>query len=265
MDPEEKIEGQEAETAGEQTPGSNAEGDGEQAEGTQEAEGSEGTVVADGAEAEEGAEGSEKREPLFDEKQQAVFDERLGKEVGKRKALEEQVDTLKAQAQVATEEAVRAVGVHPRYLGAGEAELIKRANELEQKERTLTADIDAALEAQDAEKGKKARAELVSVQQELRRVAGVANGAYDKAIKQQVADMELGRQVRLERKAAAKKVAAAGKGKAKVPGAAGAVAPTANARPIASGAPKRGMSVDRFKKAGGTMEAAERELEELVR
>ena len=75
-----------------------------------------------------GAEGDEK---LFNEKQQAIFNKRVGKEVEKRKALESELEKIKAEAAEAKAKAdpellkvSEVTGIPPAYLSPTEAKVL---------------------------------------------------------------------------------------------------------------------------------------------
>jgi hypothetical protein len=231
----------------------------------------EGGPAAEGADAQD--EGGEEPAKLFNEKQQEVFNERVGKEVEKTRKAQERSQELEAEVAKLKEtqgadalEIARATKLHPSYLTKEEAEAIKSANDLEAEETWLRKHAANGYEAKDPAKSKTPEEiveRLGEVQTALRRLSPKADALYEARLKEQLADMELGRKIRLERAAAAQKAKAAGSAKAPVAATAGGGGGTGT-RPIAERAEKRGQSVDRFEKSGASRHAAARELAEMV-
>jgi len=203
----------------------------------------------------------------FTPEQQEIFEKRLGKEVGKRKAIETELTEVKAKLiELEAKDAesssavAQALALDPSYLNKEDRDIVLRANALEQRQQILLNAWDDGIESDDpsaAKTAKQVRAEYAEVTRELNRISGRANMAYEQAKKIMLSDMAEGRKLRLSREALAKNKPSAPTEKKSVlvkP----AAKPSAPKRPVAAGP-----SVERFKKAGATLEAAAAELENL--
>jgi hypothetical protein len=206
--------------------------------------------------------------------QRQVFEKRLGKEVAKTKTERERTEAMTTKVGelegelTSLKAAVEAnVPLHPEWAEKSDLETIAAVNRLE-AEAVRLKKAWAGIESEDpakamtAEEVQQAYATTVA---ELQALKPKANQAWTKAQRQFVEDAKLGRQIRTER---AKAAELAAKAKAEEPGRATApVMPAgqgAAGRAASDRAPMRGMSKDRFDKAGGSREAAEKELSELV-
>jgi len=162
------------------------------------------------AEGTEGAEAGDDKPVKFTAEQQEVFDKRLGKEVAKRKTAEEKAAKLEADLATAnaavdqgTVEAARGLAVAPEYLKTGEAEILK-------KDEQLTAFEDWAAEnAEGYEDGKvtytaaQIRKRLQEVQREHFRVSMRAETIRERARQEMLEDIREGRKARAAKAAAA--------------------------------------------------------------
>ncbi len=223
------------------------------------AEGAEGAEVKP----EEGAEGEEKGATA------RVPQERLDREVGRRKESEEKLaqvererEELRGKVAEFEDAAQSAVPLDPSYLTRDERVLVMRANELEAEEVRLEESPDGIEDDPKLNTAQKVRARLVQVRQELRHTSLKANEVYERAKTQQRADLKAGREARLARERAK----AQGTGREKE-----AERPALSLAGAGAGAPggvpgrkMRGPSEEEFTKAGGTKEAAARELAKMV-
>lgn len=209
---------------------------------------------------EEGAPQGDER-TRFTPEQQRVFDERLGREVAKRKSIEEERDSAQVKLAEAeqnlTEQAAQvaaALRLDPSYLKPEERSLVMRANELEQREEELE-----LLELNPGDKEpEQVRKDLISVRRELRHIADRANAVYDRAKQQMIADLAEGRKSRTARERASASAGAPAPLRAPV----GSPIRTPTAPP-ATRPESHGMNATRFRKAGATLQAAEDELSRL--
>jgi hypothetical protein len=204
---------------------------------------------------------------LFNDEQQKIFDKRVGKEIAKRKeaeekakALETKVTELSAKTDPDMLKVAEASGIAPEYLTPAEAKTIKEYQEQKNTQAFCQKHLKTGWQhptdstkdwsPEDlAEQLAKTNEILIDLGPEVRPLMRIK-------AQQMAEDRALGRKIRLEKAAAAKK-----KTVVKPPQAAprpGAMAPAA----VRS--PGRGMSEERFIKSGRTKEAALRELANLV-
>jgi len=228
---------------------------------------------AKGAEAGEKT-GEEAEKTVFTPEQQRIFDTRLAREVAKRKTVEEKQEAALAEAAELKAKLSEAQGkvderaaevaerlrLDPSYLSESDRSLVLRANSLEEREEFLELHTDG-IEGDDPKESRtseQVRRELVQVRQELRKIGERANSAYDRAKQQMLADTSEGRKARQARERAL-----AGAKATPTPKPAAAAGVRAEAAPGAPREEPRGMSEERFRKAGATREAAEAELARL--
>jgi hypothetical protein len=221
---------------------------------------------AEGAEVkpEEGAEGEEKGATA------RVPQERLDREVGRRKESEETLgqvererEELRAKVAEFEDAAQSAVPLDPSYLTRDERVLVMRANELEAEEVRLEEAPEGIEDDPKLNTAQKVRARLVQVRQELRHTSLKANEVYERAKVQQRADLKAGREARLARERA-KKQGTGDRGQETERPAMSLAGAGAGAPGGVPGRKMRGPSEEEFTKAGGTKEAAARELSKLV-
>lgn len=205
---------------------------------------------------------------------------RIGELTARAKAAEAERDSLRAAA--ADAEAKAGLGLHPSYLAKEEADLIRKADELERKQAELFEHIDEGMELADGKSLTKqeVRREYMRVQAESLRIGARANAVYEARMKQMLDDMRAGRALREAREQAAAGGSGDGKGKQgsqdKTASAAGKkdgswrkapAAPTrgVTAAPAVEARRKvSGQSLKRFLEAGASRSAAARELAELA-
>lgn len=196
-----------------------------------------------------------------EEAEQRVPYSRFSKEVAKRHEAEERATAAETRLKELEAKQDSNLPLHPSYLSADELTLVKRARELEAEEADLFRRLDGWPEKNLT--AEQVRDRYIEVRREASDVSARARTVYDRAHAQQMADMQAGRKLRLAAaKAPAKK---ADPSHAKAPVA--KVMPTATQAPgkaVSAATPKRGMSKERFEKAGGTREAALSELEMLA-
>jgi hypothetical protein len=207
----------------------------------------------------------------FSPEQQEVFNARLGKEVAKRKAEADKADALSTKVSTLEGELNRLkaateanIPLHPEWTEKPDLDAIVTTNRLEAEVARLKAnwrgiendkDPDQSLTAEQVQQRyAQAAAELAALKPK-------ADEAWRKAHQQFVEDAKLGRQIRAER---AKAAAAAGKPTTEKPAAVVPAGQGAAGRPATSAPTVRGQNRERLEKQGGTREAAERELAELV-
>jgi hypothetical protein len=172
-------------------------------------------------------------------------------------------DALKAQVKELEEAGSSKIPLDPAYLTAAERELVETANDLEARETLLESNPDGIEGDPKLDTQAKVRTELVRVRQELRRVAGKADAAYERGKAMQMADIREGRAARLAREKAQKTPPQPETtGREKRPettvGAGGGSAAGGEGRP------KKGPDVKAFEAAGSTREAAARELGKMI-
>jgi hypothetical protein len=158
---------------------------------------------------EQGAE--EERAARLTPAQQKIFDARLGKEVGKRKAAEEKAAKLEADlasAKAATEETTvdvaRTLQVLPEYLKPGEAAVLKQDAELVKFEDWAAEHWDG-YESTDGGKSYTAaqvRKRHAEVTREHARIARQADEIRERARKDMQDDIREGRKAKLARQQA---------------------------------------------------------------
>lgn len=220
---------------------------------------------SENAEDAENSEDDSEEGSVFTPEQQAIFNKRLGKEIGKRKELEAKVTELEGQNRElsakldpAVVNASTSVGVPPEYLTKEEAGTLSEEAKWKQhrdfcrahpngydgKDGTLTAE-----QIQDF---------LNEAMDKLSEVAPEARVIRKTKLRQFTEDAALGRRLRLEKKRAEGAKKAEKKLPAKMAAKPAALAPAAKMK-----IPK-GMSKDRYLKGGETEEAAVRELTNLV-
>lgn len=238
-----------------------------------------GNPAADGEHEETDAEkagetGTDGERVTFTPEQQKVFDSRLGREVAKRKtehekaeALTTKVTTLEGELTALKSAAEGNVPLHPEWVPAADLAAIAEAGRLETEAQRLKRNWQG-VENEDPAKAMTAeqvQQEYARVTAELAALRPKADAAWKSGQAQFVADAKLGRKIREDRAKAAE-LAKSGKtdGEGRtaatvVPAGQGAAGRTPISTPT-----KRGQSGERFDKAGGTREAAEKELAELV-
>lgn len=189
----------------------------------------------------------------FSAEQQAVFEERLGKEIAKTRTatteLEQVRKTLSEREQAlatATANLEAHIPVHPDWVKPDEMTLIRKANELEAEVERLAAHWDGI---EDEDPSKKMSAQQVQQRHatataQLAAIRDRADTAWKTGHRQLIEDAKYGRRIR-ERIAAAK--ASAGKDADKGKGGASAAA-AARGSAAPGGAPLRsGGTIDRTK------------------
>jgi hypothetical protein len=193
--------------------------------------------------------------------------ERLDREVGRRKETEERLsaaeserETLKSRLEEVEDAAAAGIPLHPDYLTREERTLVVRANELEAEEVRLESAEEGIEDDPKLNTPAKVKARLTEVRHELRRIEGKANAAFERGKTQQLADLKAGREARVAREKA--KATAERKKEERRPEE--SLAGTGAGGTREGESKKRGPSEDRFLKAGATREAAARELAELV-
>ena len=217
------------------------------------------------AEAEpEDEEGKAEDGQLFNAEQQAVFDKRVGKEIGKRKDLEAKVAELEKQNQELAAKvdpisvkAAEAIGVPTAYLSKDEAATLAEYDKWRSHRDFCRAYPDGYEGKDGAFTAEEIRKYLDQAMDKLAEVAPDAKRIRQTITSQYAKDAELGRKLREERAKAQsnKKVAE------KLP------ATTAKPAALAPASTQRipkGMNKERFEKAGKNKEAAISELTHLV-
>jgi hypothetical protein len=195
-----KGEGEDAATGAEagettETPAENAE------------EGAEATEAKDDENAEPEAD-AEKRPAKLTPEQQKIFDARIGKEVGKRKAAEEKAQALEAElaaAKAAADEvqvaAANKLQVLSEYLKAGEAQVLKQDEAME----TFLEWASEHWDGYEAPEGGKSytaaqiRKRYAEVQRDQSRIARTADEIRARARKDMLTDLQEGRAARAAR------------------------------------------------------------------
>lgn len=228
---------------------------------------SEATATQDESTAETGKERVE-----FTPDQQRVFNERLGKEVAKRKAEQEKAEAAASKAQslegeLATLKAAAEsrIPLHPEWAEKTDLDAIVESNRLEDEVARLKENWNGVEDEKDPTKSMTAQQVQQRYAQAVAELAALkpkAVEAWNKAHQQFLDDARAGRKLRLERAKAAEVAAkgAAATGKTTVVPAGSGAAGKAVTTPAIRG----GQSRERFEKLGGTREAAEKELAELV-
>lgn len=193
----------------------------------------------------------------------------------------EEAAALKARVAELERTAAERLPLHPSFLAPGEAEAIKAANEAEAalaaKEDALDDMLVAPLKDDDGndvtpdarrEALRKARGEVRELREKVTRTGARADEIYRRAKGEMLEALEIGRKVLAERRTAAekaRKAAGAGKGtEAKSAVATVRLQTGAGGGQVRRPAETRGQNEERFRKAGGGRDAAERELAELV-
>lgn len=189
----------------------------EQGEEAQATEGTEAEAAEAGEEAGEEAEEAEgegeeaeSEGPVkFTPAQQKVFDKRLGKEVAKRKTLEDKVKALEADLESAkntqdagTIDAARSLQVMPEYLKPGEVEVLKRDEQMLAFEDWAADNADGYDDGKVSYTAAQIRKRLVEVQREHARIARRADEIRERAAREQKEDLLAGRKARMARAAA---------------------------------------------------------------
>jgi hypothetical protein len=284
MDAEQKTEAEETQGAeGDERPAESRPQEGSETSGTpeeelekltgkEEAEESEAGEVEESEaseepEAEEGKEAEDSDKPRAGRRDEKI-EKRISELTAARKTAEERASAAETRAKELETKAGANLGLHPDYLKPEEAELIARANELEAREEFLLRHWDGYEDEKDEKRSLTAnqvREEYVQVRRDARSVVAKANEVYEERKRQQMADMQEGRRIRLEREKARLRQApkAPGKTIGKVPPA--PIAGKTSAPPVMeTNNRKRGVNEKRFVEAGATREAAARELAELV-
>lgn len=242
------------------------EGDGTGGAGAQEGDGAE--VGQNGDKGDEGGKDGKDDEGdarvTFTPQQQTILERRIGKEVAKTRALQEQLDAVKGNQSETEAEIARGIHLHPAYVGKDDFALIQSVNALETEQEALT-DLDedsvsleslpAATQKWVKENYPKAESvdkkmiskRILTVQRDLHAKAAKADEVYSAAKKQQLSDLALGRKIRMERDAARLKAGADAGGKGRP-----ADAPLrTGTRPVATGAETRQGGVNQQKLAAG--------------
>ena len=257
---------EESETTGEATPGTGSETT------TTESEADTTDPSAAAQPGEDTAEAGEDR-VKFSPEQQEVFNQRLGREVAKRKAEADKAEALATKLSTLEGELARLkaateanIPLHPEWTEKPDLDAIVESNRLEAEVARLKAnwrgiEDDDPAKSMTAEQVQQRYAQAAA---ELAALRPKADTAWKKAHQQFVEDAKLGRQIRAERAKAAAAAAAAGKPGAVKPTAVVPAGQGAAGRPATSAPAVRGPSRERLEKAGGTREAAERELAEMV-
>ena len=241
----------------------NAEGETDQ-DGATEAEGSESEQGDEGQDEDQEADG-EGDKKLFNEKQQEVFDKRVGKEVQKRKAAEERATAaekkaaeLEAKIDPSVTKAATVANIPADYLSKAEAKTVTEFVEWKNVQKFCRMWPDGYEAKNDSEQTytrDQIADWLYKATDRLEEVGPEARALIRTKSQQAAADAALGRKIRLERESAASKKPA------KTPQAAAKPAAMAPGTPRTPG---RGMNKDRFLKGGANTEAAIKELANLV-
>lgn len=217
----------------------------------------------DESEEEEESEGDDDDEEEPKHRKGERAERRIHKLTAQRNEAREKLAELEKRATELEAKSTSNIPLQPDYLSKSELEMIERSNDLIGRKQWLLEHVGVGFE-DDVDESKSLTPKQVA--QELARIERYSDdirGAqqiYNERKKLQIEDMKAGRALREGKSKVADKVKTI-KAAPKVK----STSPSAGTRkPEKSGVSRRGQNVDRFRKAGATEEAAERELAELT-